>query len=194
MWCSNALFYAGAVVDLKRAAVLSVPSPIARAPCASLTWEIVVRNAERDKMAARTPLYSVVLAAGKGRRMRNQVFHKVCFQIAGVPAIHRALDAYNRIGVVRNVVVVGDLAGQVVETVGKQFRNVVFAFRPDARGTGDAARCGLQALSEIDPDARILIVAGDKIIENAALTRLVRRAEEMDADLAVLVTPAEWAG
>jgi N-acetylgalactosamine kinase len=145
-------------------------------------------------MAARTPLYSVVLAAGKGRRMRNQVFHKVCFQIAGVPAIHRALDAYNRIGVVRNVVVVGDLAGQVVETVGKQFRNVVFAFQPDARGTGDAARCGLQALSEIDPDARILIVAGDKIIENAALTRLVRRAEETDADLAVLVTPAEWGG
>lgn len=145
-------------------------------------------------MAARTPIYSVVLAAGKGRRMRNQVFHKVCFQIAGVPAIHRALDAYNRIGVVRNVVVVGDLAGQVVETVGKQFRNVVFAFQPDARGTGDAARCGLQALSEIDPDARILIVAGDKIIENAALTRLVRRAEETDADLAVLVTPAEWGG
>jgi N-acetylgalactosamine kinase len=145
-------------------------------------------------MAARTPLYSVVLAAGKGRRMRNQVFHKVCFQIAGVPAIHRALDAYNRIGVVRNVVVVGDLAGQVVETVGKQFRNVVFAFQPDARGTGDAARCGLQALAEIDPDARVLIVAGDKIIENAALTRLVRRAEETDADLAVLVTPAEWGG
>ena len=145
-------------------------------------------------MSVRTPIYSIVLAAGKGRRMRNQVCHKVCFQIAGIPAIHRALDAYNRIGVTRNVIVVGDLAGQVVETVGRKFRNVVFAYQPDALGTGDAARCGLQALSEISPEARILVVAGDKIIDNATLTRLVERCEETDADLGVLVSPATWGG
>jgi len=126
--------------------------------------------------------------------MRNEVFHKVCFQVAGIPAIHRALDTYNRIGVVRNVVVVGDLAGQVVETVGKKFRNVVFAYQPDALGTGDAARCGLQALADIDPEARVLIVAGDKIIDSAALTRLISECERSDEDVAVLVSPSEWAG
>ena len=149
---------------------------------------------ERTTMAARVPIYSVVLAAGKGRRMRNEVFHKVCFQVAGIPAIHRALDTYNRIGIVRNVVVVGDLAGQVVETVGKKFRNVVFTYQPDTLGTGDAARCGLQALADIDPEARVLIVAGDKIIDIAALTRLVSECERTDEDVAVLVSPAEWAG
>ena len=143
---------------------------------------------------ARKPLYSIVLAAGKGRRMRNQTVHKVCFTIGGVPAIQRALDVYNRAGVVRNVIVVGEMAGQVVETVGQQFRNAVFAFQPEARGTGDAARCGLQALSEVDPDARILIVAGDKIINSAALTRLVAAAERADSDLTVLVSPARWGG
>ncbi len=142
----------------------------------------------------RKPLYSIVLAAGKGRRMRNQTLHKVCFTIGGVPAIIRELDAYNRAGVVRNVVVVGDLAGQVVETVGKQFQNAVFAFQPDARGTGDAARCGIQALADIDPDSRILITAGDKIIDNSALARLVRTCEETDSDLTLLVSPAEWGG
>jgi N-acetylgalactosamine kinase len=145
-------------------------------------------------MAARAPLYSIVLAAGKGRRMRNEVIHKVCFQIAGIPSIHRALDVYNRIGVVRNAIVVGELAGQVVETVGKKFRNVVFAYQPEALGTGDAARYGLQALSEVDPEARLLIVAGDKLIENGALTRLIDRFEETNADLGVLVSPAEWGG
>lgn len=142
----------------------------------------------------RKPLYSIVLAAGKGRRMRNQTVHKVCFTIGGVPAIQRALDAYNRVGVLRNVIVVGDLAGQVVETVGKQFQNAVFVYQPEARGTGDAARCGLEALTEIDPDARILIVAGDKLINNAALTRLIRSAEDSDADLTLLVSPANWGG
>jgi len=141
---------------------------------------------------ANPPIYSIVLAAGKGRRMRNNVIHKVCFQVAGIPAIHHALDAYNRLGVVRNVVVVGELAGQVVETVGKKFRNAVFAFQPDALGTGDAARCGLQALADIDGDARVLVVAGDKILDSAALARLLSEYERTDADLGILVTPAEF--
>lgn len=145
-------------------------------------------------MTGRGALYSIVLAAGKGRRMRNQALHKVCFQIGGVPAIERALDAYNRVGAVRNVVVVGELAGQVVETVGKKFFNTVFAFQAQATGTADAARCGIQALAEVGPESRLLIVAGDKLIDNAALTRLLRRFEETDADLGLLVSPAEWGG
>src|SRR3954468_8736448 len=123
-------------------------------------------------MATTDPLYTIILAGGKGSRMRSRDRHKVCFEVAGVPAIVRAIDAYNRLGVVQNVVVVGDLAGQVVETVGSRFANVVFAYQPQARGTGDAARCGLQALNGVDERARVLVVAGDKIIESATLARL----------------------
>ena len=130
------------------------------------------------------------MAAGKGRRMRNNVIHKVCFQVAGVPAIHRALDAYNRLGITRNVVVVGELAGQVVETVGRKFRNAVFAYQPEALGTGDATRCGLEALSDTAEDARILVVAGDKILNNSILARLLEDFENSNADLAFLVSPA----
>ncbi len=101
-------------------------------------------------MPESTPLFTIVLAAGKGRRMRNRYMHKVCFDIAGVPTIVRALDTYNRLGVLQNVIVVGEMAGQVVETVGERFSNVVFAYQPDALGTGDAARCGLQALAAIE--------------------------------------------
>ncbi|MFN0052954.1 MAG: galactokinase family protein [Planctomycetales bacterium] len=145
-------------------------------------------------MPLKSSLYSIVLAAGKGRRMRNQQLHKVCFDVAGTPAIHRALDVYNRVGIVRNVIVVGDLAGQVVELVGRKFPNAVFTYQPEALGTGDAARCGLVALADADPEARILIVAGDKLIDNATLTRLVDRCEAADADLGILVSPAEWGG
>jgi len=145
-------------------------------------------------MPCRGALYSIVLAAGKGRRMRNQALHKVCFQIGGIPAIERALDSYNRVGVVRNVIVVGELAGQVVETVGKKFFNTVFAYQAQATGTADAARCGLVALADIDPESRLLIVAGDKIVDTAALTRLIRRFDETDADLGLLVSSAAWGG
>jgi N-acetylgalactosamine kinase len=140
------------------------------------------------------PLYSLILAAGKGRRMRSHDLHKVCFEIDGVPAIHRALDVYNRLGVVRNVVVVGDLAGQVVEMVGRRYPNVVFAFQPEARGTGDAVQCGLPALAEIPAHARILVVAGDKLVDGPVLERLLKRCQDQDADLGMVVSPASWGG
>ena len=47
-------------------------------------------------MSGDAPLFTIVLAAGKGRRMRNRYMHKVCFEIAGVPTIVRALDTFNR--------------------------------------------------------------------------------------------------
>ncbi len=126
--------------------------------------------------------------------MRSQTLHKVCFEIDGVPAIHRALDVYNRLGVVRNVVVVGDLAGQVVELVGKRYPNVIFAYQPEARGTGDAVQCGLPALAEIPPHARILVVAGDKLVDGPVLERLLKRCQDEDADLGMVVSPASWGG
>jgi N-acetylgalactosamine kinase len=126
--------------------------------------------------------------------MRSQSLHKVCFEIDGVPAIHRALDIYNRLGVVRNVVVVGDLAGQVVELVGQRYPNVIFAYQPEARGTGDAVQCGLPALAEISPHARILVVAGDKLVDGPVLERLLKRCQDEDADLGMVVSPASWGG
>src|SRR5262249_60318614 len=101
----------------------------------------------------RAPLYAITPAGGKGRRMRSRDKHKGCFEIAGVPAIVRAIDTYNRLGVVQNVIVVGDLAGQVVETVGRRFANGVFAYQPEGGGTGHAARCGLQGVTAGDERA-----------------------------------------
>lgn len=141
-------------------------------------------------MASTDPLYTIILAGGKGSRMRSLDRHKVCFEVAGVPAIVRAIDIYNLLGVVKNVVVVGEMAGQVVETVGRRFGNVVFAYQPEALGTGDAARCGLHALSEVDDNARILVIAGDKIIEGATLSRFLEHADRTGGDLNLLVSPA----
>lgn len=145
-------------------------------------------------MPISSAIYTIVLAAGKGRRMRSNDCHKVCFDVAGVPAILRSLDTYNRIGAVQNVVVVGELAGQVVETVGRKFHNAVFAYQPDPLGTGDAARCGLQALAAADDDAHVLVVAGDKIISNTALTRLIAEFNRSASDLQILCSPAATGG
>lgn len=144
-------------------------------------------------MPSDTPLFTIVLAAGKGRRMRNRYMHKVCFDIAGVPTIVRALDTFNRLGAMQNVVVVGEMAGQVVETVGERFSNVVFAYQPHALGTGDAARCGLQALAAASGRARVLVVAGDKVIAPTTVARLIQQFDAAN-DLQILATPAAIGG
>jgi N-acetylgalactosamine kinase len=88
----------------------------------------------------RAPEFSIILAAGKGSRMQSSTCHKVCFPVDGVPAINRALDIYTKCGISRHIVVVGTMAGQVIETVGRAFPNVVFAYQAEASGTADAAR------------------------------------------------------
>ena len=86
-------------------------------------------------MTSKIPEYALILAAGKGSRMGSATTHKVCFPVDGTPAILRALDVYRECGIRQNLVVVGTLAEQVIDTVGKAFPNTVFAYQPDANGT-----------------------------------------------------------
>lgn len=80
--------------------------------------------------------------------MRSSATHKVCFPVAGRPAILRAMDAYRAAGLQRFIVVVGALAGQVVETAGREFPDVSFIHQPVWLGTGHATRLGAASLRE----------------------------------------------
>ena len=76
------------------------------------------------------PDYAIVLAAGKGTRMGTDSCPKVCFEVNGIPAINRALAIYRACGIPQNVIVVGSLAGQVLETVGRVFPHSAFVYQP----------------------------------------------------------------
>jgi NDP-sugar pyrophosphorylase family protein len=52
----------------------------------------------------------IILAGGRGTRMASKDTHKVCFPIAGRPAIVRAIDTYKAAGLRRFLVVVGQMA------------------------------------------------------------------------------------
>ena len=78
------------------------------------------------KMNRRVPQFSMILAAGKGTRMGSETRHKVCFPVDGQPVINRTLDIYNGCGIRQHILVVGFLADQVIETVGRKHDNVIF--------------------------------------------------------------------
>ncbi len=143
--------------------------------------EVVARDAR--------PIASIVLCAGKGKRMQAPRTPKVCFPVAGRSAIARMLDHLTGLEFSPNIVVVGHLAGMVVEEVGPRFPETLFAFQAELRGTGHAAKQGAAVLRRLGFDGGVLVIAGDKVIERRTLEKLIRTFHEERADLALVVAP-----
>jgi len=140
-------------------------------------------------VSSRVPKYSIILAGGKGTRMRSADRHKVCFPIDGRPAINRALDVYKASGIQEHIVVVGAMAGQVIETVGREHEGILFAYQAEQLGTAHAAKQGARVLAALGEDEDVLIVAGDRVVEPLVLEQLFDRFYSLGCDLAFLVGP-----
>ena len=140
-------------------------------------------------MSGQAPKYCIILAGGKGTRMKSSSLHKVCFPIDGRPAINRALDIYNSCGISQPILVVGKLAGQVVETVGREFSNVIYAYQAEPHGTAHAVKSALTSFNAIDDRQDVLLVAGDRIIEPSVLEKLFNLYYTQNCVLAFLSCP-----
>jgi bifunctional UDP-N-acetylglucosamine pyrophosphorylase/glucosamine-1-phosphate N-acetyltransferase/UDP-N-acetylglucosamine pyrophosphorylase len=100
---------------------------------------------------------AVVMAAGKGTRMKSEL-PKVLVSVLGRPMIDYVLDALERAGVERTVVVVGYRAEDVRRALAGR-ANVEFALQAEQHGTGHAVTCARPQL--IGHDGPVLVVAGD---------------------------------
>ncbi len=130
---------------------------------------------------------SVILAGGRGTRMRNDSKHKVCFEVGGIPIILRALANYQACGINHHIIVVGALGEQVLHTVGARMPNVSFAYQPEPRGTGNAARCGVRMLQDTGYDGLVFVVVGDRLVAPHIMHRLADTMRETGSDLVFLV-------
>jgi bifunctional UDP-N-acetylglucosamine pyrophosphorylase/glucosamine-1-phosphate N-acetyltransferase len=136
-------------------------------------------------------LHAIVLAAGKGTRMKSTL-PKVVHKLRGVPMVVRAVDAAIGAGATRVAVVVGYGAPRVHAVLCRRWpgmlkvpkERLVFAPQRSQRGTGDAARCWLKALAPRASD-RVLILYGDSpLLRSSTLRELIAGAQQ--APLALL--------
>ena len=101
--------------------------------------------------------YAVVMAAGKGTRMKSEL-PKVLFPILERPMIEYVLDALEQAGVNKILVVVGYRSDLVRETLSHR-RNLEFVEQTEQLGTGHAVMtCRDQLLPHNDS---VMVVAGD---------------------------------
>jgi len=104
-----------------------------------------------------TKKLAVVLAAGKGTRMKSEL-PKVLVPVCGRPMIEYVLDALTAAGIDRTVIVVGYRADDVQLTLAS-WPNVAFALQEVQHGTGHAVMCAREHL--VGHTGPVMVVAGD---------------------------------
>ncbi|MEQ9811817.1 MAG: bifunctional UDP-N-acetylglucosamine diphosphorylase/glucosamine-1-phosphate N-acetyltransferase GlmU [Azospirillaceae bacterium] len=133
------------------------------------------------------PLTCLILAAGKGTRMRSRL-PKVMHALAGVPMIAHVLDKARDLEAERIAVVVGPEMDDLVAAVAP-CPTVVQAAQ---RGTGDAVRVALDA-GLVGAAGDVLVLFGDAPLSpRDAMAALVERRRAAD-DPAVVVLGIELA-
>lgn len=120
-----------------------------------------------------TETTAVVLAAGKGTRMKSEL-PKVLFPVLGRAMIHWVLDALQSAGIRQIIVVVGYRADLVKNELSG--RGVDFAIQTEQLGTGHAVRMCRPQLEK--GDNPVLVVAGDSpMIQASSVRELVEDFE-----------------
>ncbi|MGH6781734.1 MAG: NTP transferase domain-containing protein, partial [Sphingomonadaceae bacterium] len=128
------------------------------------------------------PFAAVILAAGKGTRMKSDL-HKVLHPIAGRPMLSHLMAAVDALGPVGKIVVVGAGREQVEARVGDAARVVV---QEPQLGTGHAVQQAEAALAGFDGD--VLILYGDvPLVRPETMARMLDRLNAADAPASVVL-------
>ncbi|WP_110954261.1 bifunctional UDP-N-acetylglucosamine diphosphorylase/glucosamine-1-phosphate N-acetyltransferase GlmU [Anaerosinus massiliensis] len=126
-------------------------------------------------------LLTVILAAGKGTRMKS-VLPKVLHRVGGRSMLQHVLDAANQAGSEKNIVVVGFGGQTVKEAIGAQAEFVV---QEEQLGTGHAVMQAGELLKDFD--GTVMVLCGDTpLLEGELLAKLYREHKQAGAKATVL--------
>ena len=132
--------------------------------------------------SATPPLAAVVLAAGKGTRMKSDR-HKVLHPIAGRPMLEHLLASVAELGAARQVVVVGSGREQLEAQLGTR---AAYAVQEPQLGTGHAVQQAEAALAGFAGD--VLILYGDvPFVRPDTMRAMLARLHAADAPAVVVL-------
>lgn len=128
------------------------------------------------------PLAIVVLAAGKGTRMKSDL-HKVLHPIAGRPMLEHLLASAAELAPERQVVIAGHGREQLATALGTR---ATIAVQDPQLGTGHAVQQAEEALSGFDGD--VLILYGDvPFVRPQTMRAMIERLHAPDGPAVVVL-------
>lgn len=130
------------------------------------------------------PLAVVILAAGKGTRMKSN-FAKVLHPLAGVPLLSYSLQLARSLQPQRLLVVVGVQQDVVRDEF--QAPDLIFVYQKEQLGTGHAVICAAEALR--DYQGTVLILCADvPLLTERTIRGFLESHETQKATVSVLTT------
>ena len=128
---------------------------------------------------------SIILAAGKGTRMKSDM-PKVLHTIFDKTLVGYVIDAVNNTGLAdENFVIVGHQAERVEEFINKNYDNAKCVLQSPQLGTGHAVSMALPYLKDFDGE--VVILCGDTpLITSETIKEFVEYHREKKSDLTVM--------
>jgi len=140
-------------------------------------------------MTKKREIIAVLLAAGKGTRMKSDL-PKVLHPLLGKPMVTYVVEACKKAGVTRTILVIGYQAEQVQERLGAEYEYVE---QKEQLGTGHALMMAAPLLKNVK--AEILVLAGDTPFLTAdILKKLIRKQQKTGAEATMLTARMDPAG
>ena len=137
-----------------------------------------------DPKTRRAAAVAIILAAGKGTRMRSRLV-KVLHPFLGRPMVLHAVDSAFRAGAERVVTVVGHQGPDVRATIDKAFSgwNLGYAEQAEQKGTGHAVLCGMEAVGDA---SNVLVIYGDTpLLTPQTLSKMLTNHRQSGATMTV---------
>lgn len=129
---------------------------------------------------------TLILAAGKGTRMRSENLPKVMHEISGYPVIGWIMEAVKPFSELCHIVV-GHKKEVLIDFISKNYPGTVFSEQIEQNGTGGAV---ISAVSKRNAAAtHTLIIAGDMpLIKTETLQKTIESFTADNADMTVITT------
>jgi len=115
-------------------------------------------------------LATVIMAAGKGKRMKSDL-PKVLHQLNNRPMLHYVIDLAREIGSEKIITIIGHKRKLVMDSC--KDLNIEFAVQKEQLGTGHAVQMTEEKLAEFEGD--VLILSGDvPLLSSDTINKLVK--------------------
>ncbi len=134
---------------------------------------------------ARRDLAAVVMAAGKGTRMKDPSKAKVMYEINGKPLIHYVADLAYELNAKRVIIIVGYQREAVAEYVRRSHPDVECAVQAEQLGTGHAVMQAEKALDGFTGD--VVVLSGDvPLLTRGSMMELIDHHRQTGAVATIL--------
>lgn len=130
-----------------------------------------------------TTTTAIILAAGKGTRMRSAL-PKVLQPLAGKPILQHIVDAVEQANIDQKIIVCGHEAELVKQTINAE--HLQWVYQAEQLGTGHAVDCAMPSVT----GDKVIVLVGDALLITAdTLSRLIAQCPEQGMSLLTAIAP-----